>query len=258
MIEKAANNETVQTANNDQAAINEIENKTVSGAVMTQAQLDLKTALETVIHSINETLISADKSAFRFAFDIKRCYDLITEYRSGTKDPFYFEGRKYSKVEEFAKSVFGLSKSAFLSKVKIATQFCDKQGLPDPTKTKGLKYSALQDVTADEIAALEEKYNAIEVADGKEKPAFSNLSLKSIRALKNATKVAITAGGIVDAAKILPDEGKTEKAEKKSGNPATSAREKALNAVKAYIESCEDKEELKTFIAEILAIKGND
>ena len=253
------------TANSETA--NEIENKAETGIVLTQAQLDLKNALETVIKSINETLISADKAAFKFAWDIKRCYDLVTEYRQGNKDPFYFNNMKFSKVEEFAKTVFGLSKSAFLSKVKVATQFCDKNGLPDPKKTRGLKYSSLQDITADEVASLEKKYNALPVKEGKSKPAFADLSIKSIRALKNAANVAITEGGIIDASKILPEDTKPEKTPKQSRNsneaekqdkPELSAREKALCAVKAYIESCSDKEELKTFIAEIMAIKGND
>ena len=262
------------TANSEQATANEqstankpicndIEKKVYNGVVLTQAQLDLKTALETVMQSISETLISADKAAFKFAWDIKRCYDLITEYRDGTKEPFYFNGMKFSKVEDFAKTVFGLSKSAFLSKVKLAGQFCNKQGLPDPDKTKGLKYSSLQDVTADEIAVLEKKYNALPVKEGKKKPAFADLSIKSIRALKNAANVLITEGGIIDAAKALPEDSKPEKTPKQSKNldsdkPELNAREKALNAVKAYIETCSDKEELKSFIAEIMAFKGNE
>ena len=264
---ETVNNEiTVNEATANKPVCDDIEKKVYNGIVLTQAQLDLKAALETVMQSISETLISADKAAFKFAWDIKRCYDLITEYRNGTKDPFYFNNMKFSKVENFAKTVFGLSKSAFLSKVKVATQFCDKNGLPDPTKTKGLKYSSLQDITAAEVAALEKKYKALPVAEGKKKPAFADLSIKSIRALKNAANVAITEGGIIDASKILPEDTKPEKTPKHSKNmdsekpnePEAITREKALNAVRAYIESCKDKEELKSFITEILAIKGNE
>ena len=239
----------------------EIEKKVYNGVVLTQSQLDLKNALETVIKSVNETLISADKAAFKFAWDIKRCYDLITEYRNGTKDPFYFDNMKFSKVEDFAKQVFGLSKSAFLSKVKIAGEFCNKQGLPDPEKTRGLKYSSLQDTTATEIAALEKKYNALSVAEGKKKPDFADLSIKSIRALKNAANVLITEGGIIDASKILPDDSKSSKAEKESRDldnekGETNAKEKAINSFKAYVTACTSEEELKAFLIELIDIKA--
>lgn len=263
MIENTANNETAQTANNEiaQTANNETAQ---TGIAMTQAQADLERLLNSVMKSINETLISADKNAFRFAFDIKRCYDLIDTYRNGTKDPFYFDGRKYSKVEQFAKEVFGLSKSAFLSKVKIANEFCNAKGLPDPEKTRGLKYSSLQDITASEVLALEQKYNAIPVKEGKKKPAFSDLSIKSIRALKNAANVLITEGGIVDAAKALPDESKSSKAEKESRNldnekgetSETNAKEKAINSFKAYVTACTSEDELKAFLIELIDIKA--
>ena len=249
-----------QATANEQTTVNkptcdEIEKKVYNGVVLTQAQLDLKTALDTVMQSISETLISADQSAFKFAWDIKRCYDLITDYRNGTKEPFYFDGHKFSKVEEFAKTIFGLSKSAFLSKVKIAGEFCNKQGLPDPEKTRGLKYSSLQDTTATEIAALEKKYNALPVTEGKKKPNFADLSIKSIRALKNAANVLITEGGIVDAAKVLPDSSKSSKAEKGEASE-TNAKEKAINSLKAYVTACTSEEELKAFLIELIDIKA--
>ena len=255
------NNETIA---NNETANNEIEEKVYNGVVLTQAQIDLKTALESIMQSINKTLTRADSMAFRFAFDIKRCYDVITEYRNGTKEPFYFNNMKFSKVEDFAKTVFGLSKSAFLSKVKIAGEFCNVNGLPDPTKTKGLKYSALQDITADEVASLEKKYNALPVKEGKTKPAFAELSIKSIRALKNASNVLITEGGVVDAARVLPDDSKSSKTEKESRNLdsgksvgcETNAKEKAITAFKAYVMSCNNEEEIKAFITELVDIKA--
>lgn len=229
--------------------------------VLNQAQIDLQNALQSVLQSVQQTLSTVNEKAFLYAFDIKRAYDLVAEYRLASKDPFYFNGKKYNKVEEFAKDIFGLSKSAFHAKVKVAKEFCTEKGLPDITKTKGLIFSALQDATADEIASLESKYNALPQPKEGKKPDFSELSLKSIRALRNATNVLIEKGGVVDAATVLPKEEATEKSSEKSGNTdkgEITAREKALNAVRAYIESCEDKEELKAFIAEILAIKGNE
>lgn len=229
--------------------------------VLNQAQIDLQNALQSVLQSVQQTLSTVNEKAFLYAFDIKRAYDLVAEYRLASKDPFYFNGKKYNKVEEFAKDIFGLSKSAFHAKVKVAKEFCTEKGLPDITKTKGLIFSALQDATAAEIEALERKYNALPQPKEAKKPDFSELSLKSIRALRNATNVLIEKGGVIDAATVLPKEEATEKSTEKSVNTdktEISAREKALNAVKAYIETCEDKEELKAFIAEILAIKGNE
>ena len=233
--------------------------------ILNQAQIDLQNALQSVLQSVQQTLSTVNEKAFLYAFDIKRAYDLVAEYRLTSKEPFYFNGKKYNKVEEFAKDIFGLSKSAFHAKIKVAREFCTEKGLPDVAKTKGLIFSALQDATAAEIEALERKYEALPQPKEGRKPDFSELSLKAMRALRNATNVLIEKGGVVDAATVLPKDESTEKSEKKSGNTDStekesgiSAREKALNAVKAYIETCEDKEELKAFIAEILAIKGNE
>lgn len=229
--------------------------------VLNQAQIDLQNALQSVLQSVQQTLSTVNEKAFLYAFDIKRVYDLVAEYRLTSKEPFYFNGKKYSKVEDFARDTFGLSKSAFHAKVKVAREFCNEKGLPDISKTKGLIFSALQDATADEIASLESKYNALPQPKEGKKPDFSELSLKSIRALRNATNVLIEKGGVVDAATVLPKEQASKEPTEKSGNTdktESNAREKALNAVRAYIESCEDKEELKAFIAEILAIKGNE
>lgn len=233
--------------------------------VLNQAQIDLQNALQSVLQSVQNTLSTVNEKAFLYAFDIKRVYDLVSEYRLQNKDPFYFNGKKYNKVEEFAKDIFGLSKSAFHAKIKVAREFCTEKGLPDVTKTKGLIFSALQDATSAEIEALERKYNALPQPKEGKKPDFSELSLKSIRALRNATNVLIEKASVVDAATVLPKDDSTEKSTEKSRNTdstekesGTSAREKALNAVKAYIETCADKEELKSFIAEIMAFKGNE
>ena len=226
--------------------------------ILNQAQIDLQNALQSVLQSVQQTLSTVNEKAFLYAFDIKRVYDLVADYRLTSKEPFYFNGKKYNKVEDFARDTFGLSKSAFHAKIKVAREFCNEKGLPDISKTKGLIFSALQDATADEIANLESKYNALPQPKEGKKPDFSELSLKSIRALRNATNVLIEKGGVVDAATVLPKDESTEKSTGKSVNtdstPKTSNREAIINSLREYIISCENADELKDFITEVLSV----